>query len=275
MKGKFLIVLFIALTTGLLSGCRPGFIERNRPEKILQDGAWRPYYTKHFDFYYRPGSKSDSTIKMIANRQENNYLEVLNRMYLNDHNFRAIFFIFSSFQEYDDITDAGQFGNGHEIGIFDAIYAVDGYSLSNIFGKHELTHFIVDKFFGLGARGPYKWIISEGLAVWMEDNWDGMDLFEFARLKLTEGNISTPYEIVRNDETGNVLKNSYPMAGAFAKYMISNYGIAKYIRLYQQGNSLDVFDQVYGMSLADMSNRFLGFLTSENPELKVGRIGEN
>ena len=269
MKGKILIVLCAAFLS-LYMGCRPGFVERNRPEKILQEGDWLSFHTKHFDFYYRPGSKSEGRISIIANKQENNYLDILNQMHLHDHTFRAIFFIFSSFEEYDDVTDAGQFGNGHEIGSFDAIYAVDGYSFSNIMAKHELTHFVVDKFFGVGARGPYKWIISEGLAVWSEDNWDGMDLFEFARLKIAEGDISTPYEIVINDETGNVLINSYAMAGAFAKYMIGTYGIAKYIRLYQQGNTLEVFDQIYGMTLSDMNNKFLTFLTSENPELKVG-----
>lgn len=271
MKGKLLFVLF-AVFLSLLFGCRTGFVERNRPEKILQEGDWLSYHTKHFDFYYRPGSKSEGRIKLIANRQENNYLDILNQMHLHDHNFRAIYFIFSSFDEYDDITDAGQFGNGHEIGNYDAIYGVDGYSLSNIMGKHELTHFIVDKFFGAGARGPYKWIISEGLAVWTEDSWDGMDLYEFARLRIAEGDISTPFEIIRNDETGNILRNSYAMAGAFTKYMISTYGIAKYIRLYQQGKGLEVFDQIYGMSLSDMNNQFLTFLTSENPELKVGGV---
>lgn len=271
MKGKLLIVLY-AVLLGFLFGCSPGFVERNRPEKILQDGQWLSYHTKHFDFYYRPGSKSEGRINLIANRQENNYLDILNQIHLHDHNFRAIYFIFSSFEEYDDVTDAGQFGNGHEIGSFDAIYSVDGYSLSNIMAKHELTHFIVDKFFGTGARGPYKWIISEGLSVWSEDNWDGMDLYEFARLKLAEGDISTPYEIVHNDESGNVLRNSYAMAGAFSKYIIAAYGIAKYIRLYQQAQSLEVFDQVYGMSLSDMNNRFLTFLTSENPDLKIGGI---
>lgn len=268
---EILLFLLVAALMSFLPGCRPGFIERNRPEIILQDGDWLSYHTKHFDFYYRPGSKSEGRIALIANRQENNYLEILNQLHLHDHNFRAIHFIFSSFEEYDDITDAGQFGNGHEIGDFNAIYSVDGYSLSNIMGKHELTHFIVDKFFGPGARGPYKWIISEGLAVWSEDNWDGMDLYEFARLKLAEGDISTPFEIVRNEETGKVMKNSYAMAGAFAKYMINAYGIAKFIRLYQQGASSEVFDQVYGMSFSGANGTFLSFLTSENPELKIGR----
>ncbi|MGE5429736.1 MAG: hypothetical protein ACM3QX_01605 [Syntrophomonadaceae bacterium] len=271
MKGNYTFIL-LAVLFSLLAGCRPGFVERNRPEKILQDGDWLSYHTKHFDFYYRPGSKSEGRINLIANRQENHYLEILNQMHLHDHNFRAVYFIFSSFEEYDNVTDAGQFGNGHEIGNYDAIYAVDGYSFSNIMGKHELTHFIVDKFFGPGARGPFKWIISEGLSVWIEDNWDGMDLNEFARLKVAEGDISTPYEIIRNDETENVLRNSYAMAGAFTKYMISTYGIAKYIRLYQQGKSLDIFDQVYGTSLSDMNNQFLSFLTRENAEVKVGGV---
>ncbi|MGE5399349.1 MAG: hypothetical protein ACM3S2_03035 [Ignavibacteriales bacterium] len=266
MKAKYLFAFI--LLTAVIIGCSSSFVERNRPGKILQEGDWIPYHTKHFDFFYRPASRSSERIQIIASRQENNYLEILNRLHLLDHNFRAIFFIFSSFEEYDRITDAGQYGNGHEIGIYDAIYGVDDYSLSNVMGKHELTHFIVDKYFGLGIRGPFKWITSEGIAVWIEDHWDGMDLYDFARQRLSEGSISTPYSIITNDEPEKILKNSYPMAGAFAKYMIETYGVAKFVKLYQQAAVLESFEQIYGTSLIAVNNKFLEFLLDKSADIR-------
>ncbi|MDP4173008.1 MAG: hypothetical protein Q8933_03485 [Bacteroidota bacterium] len=260
MKKVFLNIslLLLAICLGFCHSL--SFMELNKPERVLSQGVWHSYITRHFNFYYRPGYRSSVYIDSIAAKQEENYSEVLKLFNLYDYGYKVKYFIFEDFKDYDNITGAGSFSNTYEIGNYGAVYAIDNDSLSNVTGKHEITHFLVDNFFGFGAPGPFKWLTGEGMAVWSDGGWYGEDLFDFAARKLRNDEISSPYFIVTHPEARRIQQNIYPMAGAFTKFMIRNYGLAKFLNLYQKGYTLDSFKAIFGKTFYEQNTIFENFL---------------
>lgn len=259
---KKVIVIISLIVYCCIAGCSRSlsFMEMNRPERVLQQGKWQSYSTRHFDFHYRPDSKSSRMMDIIAARQENNYTEVLRLFHLNDYGYRIMYFIFENIQDYDEVTGAANFSSTYEIGNYGSVYAIDNDTLSNVNGKHEITHFIVDNYFGFGAPGPFKWLIGEGLAVWSENEWNRTDLYEYAAKKLISNEISSPYFIVSHPEAQKIQQNIYPMAGAFTKYMVETYGLPKYLNLYQRGFNIESFRLIFGRSFYDENLLFEQFL---------------
>lgn len=235
-------------------------MEKNQPDRVLRQGIWLTTPSRHFDFYYRPDSRSAATISAIVQKQEKYYSEVLRLFHVYDYGYKIRYFIFDSFDDYDDVTGAGDFSNTYEIGNYGSVYAIDNDTLSNVTGKHEITHYIVDNYFGFGAQGPWQWLVAEGLAVWAEDNWKGEDLYDYAAKKLAKNEMSSPYFIVTHPEAQKIQQNIYPCAGAFTKYMIETYGLAKYLNLYQKGLFIESFIQIFGTSFYEENSRFERFL---------------
>ena len=123
-------------------------MERNQPSYIFQQGKWLSRETSHFVFYYRAGSHTETIIDSICRQQENNYTEICESLHKRNPDYKITFFIFPSLKEKVAITH--QAGYTHSIGDYNAVYYIDSDTLSNVLGKHEVTHLLMQKFYGLG-----------------------------------------------------------------------------------------------------------------------------
>ena len=217
------------------------------------------YSSKHYDFYYRPDSKTVLWIDSIASKQESNLRELNNFLNVKDKQIKIHFFIFPNLSDKIDITKDKAYA--HCVPEYDAVYYIDGDTINNVLGKHEITHLVIRKYFGVPVKGFYKTFIDEGLAMYSGDSLAGFKIYNYYAAKLKANDILSPYEYLRNYNLFVTSWKKYTQtAGAFSKYLLDNYGLDKYIRLLLEGNDEDDFENIYGVSIKDVSDKFVSNL---------------
>ena len=255
MKMKFSIFLLFAI---VLTGCS-SFMERNKPNTILSGGDWKKYSSEHYNYYYRPDSRTVVWIDSIARKQESNLRELNSFFSVNDNQIKIHFFIFPSLWAKIAITSEKAYA--HCIPEYDAVYYIDGDTISNVLGKHEVTHLVIRKYLGEPVKGFYKTFMDEGLAMYSGDSLAGFRLYNYYTERLKANDILSPYEYLSNSGLFVTNWKKYNQtAGAFSKYLLDNYGFDKYIRLLLEGNDEDDFEKIYRISIKDLSDKFVSDL---------------
>jgi len=233
-------------------------MERNDPKTILQSNEWTVYNAIHFNLYYRPDSRASKRIDSVVTIQEKGFIEIHKKLHQPIISDKINFFIFNSLEDKINITNHRS--DAHAISSYNSVYYVDNPELSNVFGLHEVSHIIVHKTIGLGAAGPFKLFTNEGLAVWTEDKWGKLPLYDYYKKKFNENDICEPIEFIDKYDKTDSLKNVYGAWGAFTKYLIDNYGIDKFIILHKTGNDKNGFKNIYGISVEEANEQFLVFI---------------
>ena len=133
------------------------------------------------------------------------------------------------------------------------IFAVYNDKLQCI-GPHEDAHIISDS---LGR--PLSQFIREGLAMYFDRYWWGIDNFSWTHWYLEQGRVPPIRTLLQNEcfrEYDDRI--TYPIAGAFTGYLIERYGMRKYVDFYRacKENAEQAFEAVFQESLAVTENRF-------------------
>ncbi len=94
---------------------------------------------------------------------------------------------------------------------------------------HEILHLI-----GTNSWGKPKAWISEGMAVYCDDNWWGYDLHALARYLQLNRKL-TPLKALIRDKGFHSIdpRYSYPQAGSMVRFIDQQYGRQKLIKLWQ------------------------------------------
>jgi hypothetical protein len=240
-------------------GCR-SFMARNSPNYVLNQGEWNSRSTNHFVFYFRPGSRTERQINIIADRQENNYKEILGLLQASDPDCKIRVFIFPTLEDKIHITSSWAYA--HTIGDYHTVYCIDRDTIRNVVGRREVTHLLLGEVWGPCAGGPFSWIMMEGIPVWADEDWFRMELFKYAEIIFANGNIITPYDIAMDSKISERNTLAYPVAGAFVKYLVQKYGLEKLVQLYREGHSQKDFLRIFGLEFPEASEQFVNYILS-------------
>lgn len=125
-------------------------------------------------------------------------------------------------------------------------------------GFHEDAHIIS---YSLGR--PASKFIREGLAMFFDRYWWGIDNGSWTRWYAEQGKLPPVTELldnVRFNAYDDAL--TYPMAGAFTGYLMARFGTEKYVAFYKccADQGTQAFEQAFGAPAALLGKEFSGYI---------------
>lgn len=213
------------------------------------------YSSEHYDFHYVTGSMAERDIEKIAIIQENCFKEIC--IFLNVYpNFKIQYFLLETpelvGEIYGDYDPCNGFANPPN-----EIYAVYNEKVKCI-GYHEDAHII-----SYLLNKPYSIFLREGLAMYFDKIWWDKTNEEWVKIFKKNGKYLKIKKLIENDF---FLKNSdeitYPIAGAFIKYLIDNYDKDLFISIYKyKGDDLlRKIESSYSNKIEKIEKKFLELL---------------
>ncbi len=125
--------------------------------------------------------------------------------------------------------------------------------------KHELVHVVASNFGTtlLKIADNFNSAMIEGLAVAIDDNYDGLPVHYLAKLAWQSGyRISIPALFSGINFFAHTSSISYIYAGSFIKYLIDKFGVETIKHLYHETD----FDKFYGKDINRLSEEYLEFI---------------
>ena len=222
--------------------------------------------TAHYVFHYRENSLAAKEIDRIAAMQEGCYAFISGCLHA-DARGKIHYHLFDTPQEVgkqyarihdeDDDEPCNGFalpetmsGDG-----MDHVYAVYSETVKCI-GFHEDAHII-----SYSICRPSSRFISEGLAMFFDRYWWGIDNYSWTRWYMEQGKVPPLAELIDNSHFREYdCELTYPVAGAFTGYLIERFGTEQYAAFYKQcaGETARAVEQAFGMSVDLLERDFLG-----------------
>ena len=223
--------------------------------------------TNHYVFHYLKDSVAEKEIDNISNLQEGCYIFISNCLG-TEAKTKIHYHFFDTPEEVgkqyaivhndDDDEPCNGFALPDTMS-FDGmnhIYAVYNDKVKCI-GFHEDAH-IISYSYGR----PKSKFIREGLAMYFDRYWWGIDNFSWSKFYLKQGkmpSLSTLFQDSEFDKYSDVI--TYPLAGAFTSYLIERFGIDQYVKFYKACDIgvISSFNNVFG-DIDEIENGFINYL---------------
>lgn len=235
-----------------MRGWREEEVRLMSDKEKLEQGKAEAYQTEHYVFHYPAGSLAEKEIERIAETQERAFAKIIGALNIT-YPERIHYYFSDSPQEVGDAIFDGIPCNGCALCGENKIYAVYNEEIKCI-GPHEDTHLI-----SYLINFPESDFVAEGLAVYFDGVWWGVPnevWTSFYRTKYTALSV------------GHLLDNgafaeyncavTYPVAGAFTKFLIDTYGMDRYLELYRYKGSEygEIVFSLYHRSLSELEKSF-------------------
>ncbi len=210
------------------------------------------YITDHYIFTYKEMSLAEKDIKLIAKEQENCFQRICSVLKINFFD-KIHYYLLDSPEEVGKLYGDNEPINGFAVWGENKIYAVYNDDIKCI-GPHEDTHLI-----SFAINAPKSDFIVEGLAMYFDEKWWNVDNDEWAsyyKNVIHELSICKLLDNQQFDMYGCEI--TYPIAGAFTKFLIDKYGINKYLLLYKYDGTDygDAIKDIYGHSALQIEIEF-------------------
>lgn len=222
-------------------------------EKKFEISRTETYITEHYVFHYQAGTLAEKEIKAIAQVQERAFSKICGVLEVC-YPYRIHYFFTDSPSEIGSIFwGEGASCNGCAVCGDNKVYAVYNADVKCI-GEHEDTHLIA---YLIGEPSSSFW--PEGLAMYFHTSWWGVPNEEWAAYyKKQYPQISVEDMLDNNQfaECGEEI--TYPVAGAFTRFLIDTYGMDQYKELYKyDGNEYsEIIQSIYHVSLQEIEQSF-------------------
>ncbi|MCL4549920.1 MAG: hypothetical protein M1495_15270 [Bacteroidetes bacterium] len=247
---SLLIIVLVALTFSIL---KP-LLFLSTDKESLNKRLHNTLSTDNFLIHY--GNKS-----LFANRT--NYVALLHEYYLDQiknqlgvrFNHKIDSYVFQNREQKQELMGAGNANIAKPW--LRQIYL--NYSSYEVTLKHELVHIVASSFGTtvLKVADNFNSAMIEGLAVAIDDNYDGMPVHYLAKLAWQGGyRVSIPTLFSGVNFFAQTSSISYIYAGSFIKYLIEKYGVQVVKHLYQKTD----FDKFCGKSLTGLSKEYFEFI---------------
>ena len=212
----------------------------------------KKFSSQHYDFHFLNDSLAERDIEKIAEIQENCYLEICDFLNLKP-NFRIQYYLLDTPELVGEV-----YGDNEPCNAFasppNSIYAVYSQKLKCI-GHHEDAHII-----SYTINRPKSAFIREGLAMYFDKVWWGQANEQWVKSFLQENKYISIERLLLDDVFYSKPDSiTYPIAGAFTKYLIQNYGKEKYLLLYEY-TATDFkkrIKEVYKKQVEELEKEFL------------------
>ena len=224
-------------------------------EALFEHNKNEAYISEHYIFHFQSGSLAEKEIKTISQEQELCFAKICTVLQ-TEYSEKIHYYFTSSPLEIGRVFwDEGTPCNGVALcGREQAkIYAVYNESVKCV-GSHEDTHLI-----SFQINYPESDFIVEGLAMFMDGLWWGVPnevWSSYYKYKYPELAIIDLFENNAFAERG--CEVTYPVAGAFTKYLIDTFGKEKYFELYRytDDNYEEIFASIFKRSIEETEEAF-------------------
>ncbi len=124
--------------------------------------------------------------------------------------------------------------------------------------KHELAHAILSDRGSLPFDMSWATGLTEGAAVAIEDDYDGIHSPDELSAQIFQMDLSTGVKNVMQFSgfLNSAPSTSYVLSGSFAKYLVRQYGAEKFLQVYHDRD----FDDTYSKSLSTLESEWKGQL---------------
>lgn len=207
---------------------------------------WKTQETEHYIFHYMENSLAELEIASIMEQQEKCFEDIQNEMNINVTK-KITYWICQSRAQ---VGECSGFGEQNTFAYCDPdnpyIYCVYNNEKKGI-GYHEDAH-IIACFYSM----PNSTAIKEGLAMYFDKLWWNEPNEVWVKRFIVNHKYVSVCQMISDDnffyDTPSEL--SYPIMGAFTKWIIQKYGIEKYKKYYMEHENWDeAFYEIYGNSL--------------------------
>ena len=215
------------------------------------------FSSENYDFHFLRDSIAEKDIEEIAELQENCYKEICSYLSIQP-NIRIQYYLLDTPELVGEIYGDNEPCNGFASPP-DSIYAVYNEEVKCI-GPHEDAHIL-----SYTINRPKSAFIREGLAMFFDKLWWDKTNEDWVRSFLQENKYIDINQLLLDDVFFNYSDAiTYPIAGAFTKFLLENYGINKYISLYRYTG--DDFEnkakEVYKKEIDDLEKEFISYILS-------------
>lgn len=209
--------------------------------------------TKHYIFNYNENSKAENDIQEILRYQESCYEYICN--VLNTFpDFKIEYFLCDSPEEVGRIYGDNDPCNGF-CDLPNKIYAVYNEEIQCI-GFHEDAHII-----SYLINRPNSVAIREGLAMYFDRKWWGIQNLDWTGYFIKNNKFIDIDQLLNDDIFFNYdCTITYPIMGAFTDWLISTYGIHKYLEFYKQEDVLNTIEQVFTKNSNELNQSFIDYV---------------
>jgi len=244
---------FLFAGCGLLSlvGIHPEYSSRDLLSN--RDFRWLRDSSASCNIYYEAGSWAERNPAYLRANADSSTAHVLRMIGEPRFDRRLNYFIVSSRQRMRELV--GEELNAVAFPGDFVLCAVANDSLKAI-GVHEIFHLIT-----MSAWGSTETWINEGMAVYSDDRWWGVDLHTLAHYLQTNGKLPSLDDLSEHFGGGNVLI-TYPASGSLMKFLYETYGRENVKILWQNG--LDAFCEAVHKSKADLAHDWLDRIGRED-----------
>ncbi len=138
----------------------------------------------------------------------------------------------------------------------DKIYAVYNKDVKCV-GFHEDAHLI-----SYTINRPNSSAIREGLAMYFDKYWWGIQNLDWTVYFIKSNLYISIAELLDNEKFFSLnCALTYPIMGAFTEWLISSYGINKYLSFYKKTDSISAVTEIYEKSIEELNEQFKEYVS--------------
>lgn len=220
--------------------------------------------TEHFDILYSNSIDKNSILHLALLHEY--YLEQVNKKLEHKFKQKITSLVFRDENEKRILIGAGRADIAKPW--LNQIYL--NYPTYTETLKHEIVHVVASEF----GTTPFKVAdkinpaMIEGLAMAVEDDYDGFSVHHMAKLAYTSGYKVSMQNLFKGLNFMNHYSSiAYIYSGSFIKYLMDNYGAAKVKQLYGDIN----FSKIFGKSFDQLENEYIGYLNNVETDINKNR----
>ena len=207
--------------------------------------------SKHYIFNYHKNSLADKDLDFIIDLQERCF-EHITRVLKTTPPTKINYYLCESAEEVGQLV--GCEPNNGMACFPNTIYAVYNETAQCI-GFHEDAHIIA-----YHINNPENSAIHEGLAMYFDRQWWGINNWDWTLYYIQQEKYVGIDQLLQEDVFDNIdCSISYPILGTFVDWLISTYGIDKFLELYKQKEISSTTQQIYGLTAKELDEKFVAY----------------
>ncbi|MCI5937888.1 MAG: hypothetical protein MRZ36_07840 [Eubacterium sp.] len=226
----------------------------------------KQHETEHYIFNYEEGSLAEKNICVISNEQEQCYeyiVSVLNKQPEQKINY----FLYEDAKVlgkiYCEICNM-EYPEGYTLNGFTLdsdIYAAYNEQTKCI-GFHKDAH-LVSMSDGIWSEST---AILEGLAMYFDRVWWGIHNMHWDQYYIKSNQFISPDKLIKDNEYFYSLgaEITYPIMGAFTEWIISSYGVEKYMSFYNESDAMIAANKIFHKTMEELSILFRNYISLFN-----------
>jgi len=211
--------------------------------------------SENYEFYYYKNSLAERDIEKIISNQEDCYRKICSTLGIYP-NFKIKYYLMNTPEEVGELYGDNEPCNGFASPP-DKVYAVYNEKVKCI-GPHEDAHIL-----SYTINRPKSAFIREGLAMYFDRVWWGIENEKWVKSFIDSNEYISISQLICDEVFFQYPdKLTYPIAGAFTKFLIDEIGMDIYLNLYS--NELDFskeyIEETFQISLEAIEDRFISKL---------------